>query len=227
MVKNLSQEYETNKACQFCNLCSINPTNSPCASYVMLFVWGMRQRRRVLSSGSNRLQCSESILSAVTTGINTYCCSGFLSLRRPLTIHCCRYVDNPPLLWNLAHCTPTILHPATQPTLLKEERETTESSEIYTKYHKQLNPRNGVLEKLFVAQLLKRLPAFYEIWKLNIVFTKTRHQSLSWARLIQSSALHPVYLRSILMLFSLPSSVEVENGGAITPLPPISSGKSE
>jgi hypothetical protein len=74
-------------------------------------VWGTRQSRRVLSSGSNsRLHSSESILSAVTTGINTYCRSDFVSLRRLLTIQCCsRSVDYPPS-W-----LPEILHTALRP----------------------------------------------------------------------------------------------------------------
>jgi hypothetical protein len=56
-----------------------------------------------------------------------------------------------------------------------------------------------LLEKIIVAKLVKKPPVFYGIWRQIIVFTRARHWILSWARRIQSTTSHPVYLRSILI----------------------------
>jgi hypothetical protein len=57
-----------------------------------------------------------------------------------------------------------------------------------------------LLEKLIVIQLLKKSPALYGTPGFIILFTPTRHRSLSRARRIQSATSHPVSLRSILIL---------------------------
>jgi hypothetical protein len=59
-----------------------------------------------------------------------------------------------------------------------------------------------LLEKLMVAQPVNNLSAFYETRKFVTVFTTVRHWTLPKAGWIQSTALHPVYLRYILILFS-------------------------
>jgi hypothetical protein len=45
-----------------------------------------------------------------------------------------------------------------------------------------------VLEKLTVSQLLKKLPTFYRIRNLIIVFAKSHHWSLSWVRWNQTTS---------------------------------------
>jgi len=45
-----------------------------------------------------------------------------------------------------------------------------------------------LLQKLRVTQLIKKLPDFYATPKFMVVFTRTRHRSLSWARCIPSNA---------------------------------------
>jgi hypothetical protein len=53
-----------------------------------------------------------------------------------------------------------------------------------------------LLEKL----LVKKFPVLYGTQRFMIVFTRPRQWSLSWARWIQSTPTHPVYLKSILIL---------------------------
>jgi hypothetical protein len=48
-----------------------------------------------------------------------------------------------------------------------------------------------ILEKLTVAQLIKKFPTFYGIQRFITVFTRARHWSLSWARRIHSASSHP------------------------------------
>jgi hypothetical protein len=63
-----------------------------------------------------------------------------------------------------------------------------------------LTPRSRVFpEKLNV---LKKFPAFYGTRRFITTFTRARHLSLSWARLIQSMPAHPTSRRSILILSS-------------------------
>jgi hypothetical protein len=45
-------------------------------------------------------------------------------------------------------------------------------------------------------------PAFYRTRRFITVFTRVRHLSLSWSRLIKSTPSNPIYLRSILTLSS-------------------------
>jgi hypothetical protein len=52
------------------------------------------------------------------------------------------------------------------------------------------------------VQLLKNFPAFYGPRRFVTVFTRALHWSLSWARSIQFIPSHPIYLRSILTLFT-------------------------
>jgi hypothetical protein len=59
-----------------------------------------------------------------------------------------------------------------------------------------------LLEKLSIVQLLKNFPACYGIRRFITVFTRALHRSLFWARSIQSIPSHPIYLRSILILFT-------------------------
>jgi hypothetical protein len=58
----------------------------------------------------------------------------------------------------------------------------------------------ALLEKPPIVQLLKNFPAFYGTRRFITVSTTALHWSLSWARSIQSITLHPVSLRSILVL---------------------------
>jgi hypothetical protein len=60
----------------------------------------------------------------------------------------------------------------------------------------------ALLEKLIVAQLVKKFSAFYGSQKLVPVFTKARLQSLSSARSFQVGPLHAISRRSILIVFS-------------------------
>jgi hypothetical protein len=66
-----------------------------------------------------------------------------------------------------------------------------------------LTPWSRVLpEKLRRPKLLTKFPAFYGTRRFITVFTRARHLSLSWARLIQSMPPHPPSRRSILILSS-------------------------
>jgi hypothetical protein len=74
-----------------------------------------------------------------------------------------------------------------------------------TKYDltNKLTPWSRILlEKLIVAQLVQQFPVFYGTRRFITVFTRARHGSLSWARCIQSTPSHPVFIRSILILSS-------------------------
>jgi hypothetical protein len=57
-----------------------------------------------------------------------------------------------------------------------------------------------VLENLIVTDLVKKLPTFYGNRRFITVFTRARHWSLFWARLIHSTPSHPISLRFILLL---------------------------
>jgi len=59
-----------------------------------------------------------------------------------------------------------------------------------------------LFEKLRVAQLLKKLPVFYGSRRFNTVFTRVRHETLSWATCSQSTPSHLTSLKSILILSS-------------------------
>jgi hypothetical protein len=70
-----------------------------------------------------------------------------------------------------------------------QERTFLQTTWIY--WHKEmaylLTPWSRVLpEKLKRPELLKKVPAFYGTRRFITVFTRARHLSLSWARLIQS-----------------------------------------
>jgi hypothetical protein len=64
-----------------------------------------------------------------------------------------------------------------------------------------INKLHGTESLRSHQSLLKNFPIFYENRKF-ILFTRTRHWSLSWIRWIQSISSHPISLRSILILFS-------------------------
>jgi hypothetical protein len=57
-----------------------------------------------------------------------------------------------------------------------------------------------LLEKLIVTHLLKKFPEFYVCWRFITMFTRAHHWSLFWARWTQSTPLHPISVRSILIL---------------------------
>jgi hypothetical protein len=60
-----------------------------------------------------------------------------------------------------------------------------------------------LLEKLIVAHLVKSFCTFYGNRSFTCLFsTRPRHWSLSWARLIQPTIFHSVFLRSILILYT-------------------------
>jgi len=54
-----------------------------------------------------------------------------------------------------------------------------------------------------IAYLVKKFPAFYETRMFIIVFKRSCHWILSWARWIQSTPLHPIYLRSIVIFVTV------------------------
>jgi hypothetical protein len=58
----------------------------------------------------------------------------------------------------------------------------------------------ALLEEPLIVQPLKNFPTFYGTRRLNTVFTKALHWSLSWAISIQSTPSHPISLRSMLLL---------------------------
>jgi hypothetical protein len=58
----------------------------------------------------------------------------------------------------------------------------------------------ALLEEPPIVQPLKNFPAFYGTRMFNTVFTRTLRWSLSWAISIQSTPVHPISLRSILIL---------------------------
>jgi hypothetical protein len=51
---------------------------------------------------------------------------------------------------------------------------------------------------MIVTQLIKKLPTFYGIWGLIIVFKRTCHWTLPWARQIQSMSSHVLASQSFL-----------------------------
>jgi hypothetical protein len=66
-----------------------------------------------------------------------------------------------------------------------------------------LTPWSRVLpEKLKRPELLKKFPAFYGTLRFITAFTRARHLSLSWARLIQFMPPHPTSRGFILILSS-------------------------
>jgi hypothetical protein len=62
----------------------------------------------------------------------------------------------------------------------------------------------ALLEEPLIVHPLKNFPEFHGTRRLNTVFTRALHWSLSWAISIQSTLSHPVSLRSILDVFALP-----------------------
>jgi hypothetical protein len=63
----------------------------------------------------------------------------------------------------------------------------------------KLTPCSRVLEKLTVAYLVKKFPAFYGTRRFITAFTRARPWSLPWVRLIQSTSSHPTTLGFILI----------------------------
>jgi hypothetical protein len=58
----------------------------------------------------------------------------------------------------------------------------------------------ALLEEPLIRQPLKNFPEFYGTRRINTVFTRSLHRSLSWAISIQSTPSHPISQRSILIL---------------------------
>ena len=73
---------------------------------------------------------------------------------------------------------------------------------LETVYSKVTPWRGGFLENVRSPQVVTKPVAFYETQGLIAVFISTWHQSLSWARSIQSMPSHPTTWRSILILSS-------------------------
>jgi hypothetical protein len=65
-----------------------------------------------------------------------------------------------------------------------------------------LSPRSTAFEKLTVAQLVKNFPGFYVSRMFNIVFTRGRYWTTSWANWIQSTFSNPISWRPISLLQS-------------------------
>jgi hypothetical protein len=63
------------------------------------------------------------------------------------------------------------------------------------------NTSRALVNKLITAQLVQKFPDSYGIRSFFAVFTRICHWSLSWARLIQFTLSHPIYLRFILILW--------------------------
>jgi hypothetical protein len=66
----------------------------------------------------------------------------------------------------------------------------------------ELIPWSRVLEKLIVTQLVKKSPTFHGTQRFITVFARALLWSLSWARSIQSTPSHTIFLRSSLILSS-------------------------
>jgi hypothetical protein len=77
------------------------------------------------------------------------------------------------------------------------ETTTMESCNLFIT-HQRLNNLNSMdqspFEKLTVTHLVKKLPAFYGIWKFVTAFTPACHWSLSCARCTQSTPSYPISL---------------------------------
>jgi hypothetical protein len=58
------------------------------------------------------------------------------------------------------------------------------------KYYLRVSRSRVLSVKLTGSQLLNDFPEFYKTWSFITSFTRARHMSLSWARLIQSTT-HP------------------------------------
>jgi len=58
------------------------------------------------------------------------------------------------------------------------------------------------LENLIDTQLVKKCLTFYGTRRFIIVYIRSLHCSISWARYIQSPTSHPIFTRSILILSS-------------------------
>jgi len=59
------------------------------------------------------------------------------------------------------------------------------------RYQEELTPWSRVLlGNLVVAQLDKKFPAFYQMWKFTTMFTRACHWSISWNTWIQSTLSH-------------------------------------
>jgi hypothetical protein len=71
-----------------------------------------------------------------------------------------------------------------------------------TRTKKKTPCSRSLLEKLLVAQLVKKFSSFYETRGLIAVFTRTRNWILLWASLTQSTSSHPIPLSSTLILSS-------------------------
>jgi hypothetical protein len=65
-----------------------------------------------------------------------------------------------------------------------------------------LTPKSRVLEKLTGFHIVNNFPAFYRTQWFITAFTSVRQLSLSWATSIQSILPHPIFWRSILILFT-------------------------
>jgi hypothetical protein len=59
-----------------------------------------------------------------------------------------------------------------------------------------------ISDSYFISQLLKNFQTFYDTRRFMTVFTRARHWSLSWVKLMKSIPPHPISLRSILLLSS-------------------------
>jgi hypothetical protein len=58
-----------------------------------------------------------------------------------------------------------------------------------------------LLEKLTVAQRLNQFPTFYGTKVSITLFIWTSHRTLSWAKWIQSTPWHTIFIRTILILY--------------------------
>jgi hypothetical protein len=65
---------------------------------------------------------------------------------------------------------------------------------------------NNAMEKLTVAELVKKFAVFYRTRIFITIFITARHLFLSWARWIQSTPYYPVSLKS---MFILPSHIKL------------------
>jgi len=83
---------------------------------------------------------------------------------------------------------------------------------IWTAYYfgfSFVTPYSSLLETLTVPQLVNKWSLFYVTRRLNTVFTRTNHLSVSWARSIQYTSFPSYFLKlnfNIIPLFKLKSS---------------------
>jgi hypothetical protein len=89
-----------------------------------------------------------------------------------------------------------------------KRRERIKQRKIKWRKKRRLRGNRVPVERLIVAQLVKKLPAFYETCGFITVFTRARHRYLPYATPTGSTPSHPISFRSFSYLrLSLPNGL--------------------